>query len=84
MYTVDSRVHVVATAPEGQVSSGVIVLAKKIANPNSLLFDQKEISYFNACSKSAIKSSTSSTPTLKRKRLSTTPDFSRSSFGIEA
>ena len=39
--------------------------------------------YANACSKSANKSSISSTPTLRRNKLSVTPTFSRSSFGID-
>ena len=40
--------------------------------------------YDKASVKSEIKSSTASIPTLKRIKESTTPVFSRSSFGIEA
>jgi len=40
--------------------------------------------FSSACFKSAIKSSTSSIPTLKRRSESATPDFSRSSFGMLA
>ena len=57
---------------------------KKVLDKLSNLSDNTIRNYLNACSKSSIKSSTSSIPTLNLIKESTTPMASRSVFGIAA
>ena len=61
----------------GRLYCATFISRKSFSSKNSNVY------YLSACSRSAIRSSTSSTPTLRRNKLSVTPTFSRSSLGIE-